>query len=85
MSDRGSFCTDHIHCRECRLHVMEALNEIAQPFWHFNGVICGPTRSWPGGEHVLFEEEFSPSACHEFSIAVNSETGGWKVFEYSPD
>jgi hypothetical protein len=80
MSDRGSFVTEWIYCKECRAAANKVLIKDHGHVGICFGIIAGHiSETYSGGEFDLVNEictsELSPLICHPIRIAVLGEDG----------
>jgi len=100
MSERGSFVTEYIYCKDCVEAVRQVFSSLEQGKWFYSvqviqGLYPQPIfagrigESWMGGETVAFETEILPElnmvVCHEVRIVVIPESGEPRTFVAMPE
>jgi len=100
VSERGSFVTEYIYCKQCVESVRQVFASLEQGKWFYpvqviQGLYPQPIfagrigEGWPGGETFAFETEILPdlnkSVCHEVRVVVIPEFGEPKTFVARPE
>ena len=94
MSERGSFCTEFIYCRDCLARIEKALLGDRKYLYSAKvrdlPIIAGKVGgSYNGEELIWFELEAfdNPETwpCHPVRIAVHSDCEGSSILVVNPD